>query len=482
MIPSRSSTLLGIAVVVGLLTALTPAFLAPVAVAALVQHPSPLPRSSPGMVHRALACRMETDRAVRWSGRLQPLLQGHVDVGRRRRGRSDTRPPRLPAGTSMAHGVRRRRGKTVLFGGDDAGGYPRRHVDLGRHGLDAAASRRPRRPPARRGDGLRRRARQDRAVRRLRAARRRRHVDVGRHRLDRSLARALAARRASRDGLRRRARRGRALRRHHGSALSATRGRGTARGRSARRRTRPRARCGHAMAYDAAHGQIVLFGGTTRGLLGDTWTWDGTDWTSAPCPPRPALEALGHGVRRRAGPSRCCSAASTEVTFGDTWTWDGADWTQRPGGSLQLDPPSGHAGDTVSVQGWGFAAGERVQNSIPGLGPRQDAPLQRPLERNGRGRLDGDDSGGGDPRQATGAGSRLAQRPGGDGQVHGHVRRGWVRGELNRRETMCQAVARVRRSRAAAPRARPSRPRWRRPPDGSPRRCRTSALSSSRST
>ena len=34
------------------------------------------------------------------------------------------------------------------------------------------------------------------------------------------------------------------------------------------------------MAYDAANGTVVLFGGEGRlGTLGDTWTWNGTTWT-----------------------------------------------------------------------------------------------------------------------------------------------------------------------------------------------------------
>ena len=45
--------------------------------------------------------------------------------------------------------------------------------------------------------------------------------------------------------------------------------------------TLPRARAFCAkltsMAYDAAHGQVVLFGGYFND--GDTWTWDGSDWT-----------------------------------------------------------------------------------------------------------------------------------------------------------------------------------------------------------
>src|SRR5579863_4368285 len=43
----------------------------------------------------------------------------------------------------------------------------------------------------------------------------------------------------------------------------------------------PPARLGHAMAYDKARGQVVLFGGTngTGVVYGDTWVWDGSTWT-----------------------------------------------------------------------------------------------------------------------------------------------------------------------------------------------------------
>ena len=44
----------------------------------------------------------------------------------------------------------------------------------------------------------------------------------------------------------------------------------------------PPARTEAAMAYDAADGTLVLFGGEGRsGSLGDTWTWDGSAWTQA---------------------------------------------------------------------------------------------------------------------------------------------------------------------------------------------------------
>src|SRR5438445_202414 len=44
----------------------------------------------------------------------------------------------------------------------------------------------------------------------------------------------------------------------------------------------PSPRSGMGMAYDAADHQVVLFGGLNYPAdsdLGDTWTWDGTQWT-----------------------------------------------------------------------------------------------------------------------------------------------------------------------------------------------------------
>ena len=90
------------------------------------------------------------------------------------------------------------------------------------------------------------------------------------------------------------------------------------------------------MAYDAATGTVVLFGGYTRtagGIVtfGDTWTWDGSTWTKrAPVSSPPA----------RSGASMAYDAATgTVVLFGghdlrvnpldETWTWDGSTWTKQ---------------------------------------------------------------------------------------------------------------------------------------------------------
>src|SRR5438045_437701 len=50
--------------------------------------------------------------------------------------------------------------------------------------------------------------------------------------------------------------------------------------------TSPPPRGAGGMAFDAARGNVVLFGGAVRtsgqssnSSYGDTWTWDGTNWT-----------------------------------------------------------------------------------------------------------------------------------------------------------------------------------------------------------
>jgi hypothetical protein len=74
------------------------------------------------------------------------------------------------------------------------------------------------------------------------------------------------------------------------------------------------------MTYDETIGAAVLFGGVT---------------------------GLGSGTRER--------------TLGDTWSWDGTDWKQRPAAGVTLSPASGPAGASVQVSAWGFEAGEHVR-------------------------------------------------------------------------------------------------------------------------
>jgi hypothetical protein len=86
------------------------------------------------------------------------------------------------------------------------------------------------------------------------------------------------------------------------------------------------------MTYDAARGQVVLFGGYgTSEMFNDTWTWDGTTWTQRSSLNKPgprAFHALAFAIRSAKvllfGGLRPDGLVSDE-----TWTWDGTDWTQE---------------------------------------------------------------------------------------------------------------------------------------------------------
>ncbi len=66
---------------------------------------------------------------------------------------------------------------------------------------------------------------------------------------------------------------------------------------------RPAARYAHGMVYDAARGEVVLFGGGLGGPPGyyDTWVWNGTNWTqkySAQSPRGPYWYAMAYDDAR----------------------------------------------------------------------------------------------------------------------------------------------------------------------------------------
>jgi hypothetical protein len=98
----------------------------------------------------------------------------------------------------------------------------------------------------------------------------------------------------------------------------------------------PPARHGAALAYDPAHHTVVLFGGfigvpPNVKFLGDTWTWDGTDWTQQHPTDHPrarftqlVTDPANYGVLLEGGV--CCAFQNN---LADTWTWNGSDWTEQ---------------------------------------------------------------------------------------------------------------------------------------------------------
>jgi len=97
----------------------------------------------------------------------------------------------------------------------------------------------------------------------------------------------------------------------------------------------PSARSASGITYDPATASVVLFGGADgNAVLGDTWTWDGV-WrpkfpASAPAPRQgPAIafdRAAGNVVLFGGAPT---VPVGDGTAFGDTWTWDGVNWTQQ---------------------------------------------------------------------------------------------------------------------------------------------------------
>jgi hypothetical protein len=101
--------------------------------------------------------------------------------------------------------------------------------------------------------------------------------------------------------------------------------------------TRPPNRRLHAMAYDAAQQQLVLFGGTSYNApgapFGDTWLLNGTSWTQANTPSAPAPR-IAHAmtydsIRHRVVLFGGYNFGSPPNPWGDTWEWDGVSWTQK---------------------------------------------------------------------------------------------------------------------------------------------------------
>jgi hypothetical protein len=169
----------------------------------------------------------------------------------------------------------------------------------------------------------------------------------------------------------------------------------------------PLSRDGAAMAWDAAHHQVVLFGGrnetfdgtnTNSTILADTWTWDGSTWTEhQPATAPPAREFASMAYDPSTGAvvlfGGCPRADLTYGCLGpslkDTWAWDGTSWsplsptvspTARDGAAVTNAPAltvfGGESqGASKGVFGYGFlrdtwALNSAIQPAVPdGNGP-----------------------------------------------------------------------------------------------------------------
>jgi hypothetical protein len=179
----------------------------------------------------------------------------------------------------------------------------------------------------------------------------------------------------------------------------------------------PSARGGAALAYDPATRSVVLYGGWIPDLtanppnvvyLGDTWSWNGKDWTKQcdPCPPGERLTSLVTDPATRsvlleggqhADPSSCTppdiGCFFEPVLPTDTWTWNGRNWIKRhPHTQPTLGSGSAFASDpatrTVVLFGGGspFAGPQSDQTwTWNGRDWTRQFPLIHPTARTGNG-------------------------------------------------------------------------------------------------
>jgi hypothetical protein len=108
-------------------------------------------------------------------------------------------------------------------------------------------------------------------------------------------------------------------------------------------------RSGAAVAYDAGRGVLVMFGGSRDGgvtALGDTWTWDGRQWTEQHPKVTPGSATPSASSRLLMAYD---AASETLVLYGGpgpTWTWDGQNWRSHAGAApdgavaMAYDPAS----------------------------------------------------------------------------------------------------------------------------------------------
>ena len=105
----------------------------------------------------------------------------------------------------------------------------------------------------------------------------------------------------------------------------------------------PRPRAEHTLIYDPAKGQVVFFGGDgnlfeSHVAFNDTWVWDGTNWAEKfpqNSPPLRYAHAMVYDSAQ--GQSVMFGGYDEHLnTYGDAWVWDGSNWTQA---STQTSPP-----------------------------------------------------------------------------------------------------------------------------------------------
>ena len=129
---------------------------------------------------------------------------------------------------------------------------------------------------------------------------------------------------------------------------------GSSAGSWSQRATTGPARKDPAMAYDAARGRTILFGGrigtTTQN---DTWAWDGAAWTQLfPANSPPPRYSAGMVYDAARSVIVLGAGLSGSATYTDTWEWDGSDWALRSAALPGLGGPAAYDAVRQRVVGY----------------------------------------------------------------------------------------------------------------------------------
>src|SRR5262249_6170345 len=112
----------------------------------------------------------------------------------------------------------------------------------------------------------------------------------------------------------------------------------------------PSRRCSHSLAYDAARGVSVMFGGFDGTHDNEAWERDGTTWKRrGPTGIRLAPPTTAFPSKRFVSAMAYDAARGVSVLFGgydgrydrETWEWDGFTWSQQD--DTEFSRPDGHA-------------------------------------------------------------------------------------------------------------------------------------------
>lgn len=86
-------------------------------------------------------------------------------------------------------------------------------------------------------------------------------------------------------------------------------------------------------AFDSKRGALMVFGGAdSKGLLGDTWSWDGVEWKKL-ADQGPSLRVMGYMAydKNRDRIVLFGGRLGAPGDAGDTWEWDGIKWMEIKG-------------------------------------------------------------------------------------------------------------------------------------------------------